>query len=96
MKKIVRILAITLALLLAASVSVFAVENYDVNNDGSVNDEDVIAIIRSIAENGGYISAFDIRSDSIPTINVLDAIAMKNYVEGFAPLTDDNWTAHWY
>lgn len=98
MKRFFRLLAITLSILMILSVAAFAeADSGDLNNDGKVNDSDVLKIMDHIAKNGGYITAYDIRNDGTATINVLDAIALKSYVNGLvlnAP--NDNWTTYWY
>ncbi|MBE6563681.1 MAG: hypothetical protein E7655_00150 [Ruminococcaceae bacterium] len=95
MKKFSRILLLALAVLMMATMAVSAAD-YDINNDSNVNDADVQALIEHIANGGGYISAYDIRPDSVATINILDAIALKAYVNGAILPADDNWTSYWY
>ncbi len=62
-------------------------DNFDVNNDGSVNTLDILAIVNYLTENGagpapsgGFISApfCDVTADSI--VNTLDILGLVNHI----------------
>jgi len=95
MKKISRVLLVALAVVMMTVMAVSAA-SYDINKDGKIDDADVLYLIEHIADGGGYISAYDIRPDSTAVVNVLDAIALKAYVNGVVLPADDNWTTYWY
>lgn len=95
MKKTTRIVSLALVFVLLFSFAVFA-EKGDLNSDGNVDDNDLQVLIDHIAEGGGYLSIYDIRSDAECVINILDAIMLKKIINGYAGVVDDNWTAHWY
>lgn len=93
-KKLPLILIISIALVLAVGISVFAVNLlYDFSGDGRVDDGDVVVVMNSIVGNNSLSS--DQQSladfDGNDTVNVLDVIALKRYILDFQSI-DDGWT----
>ncbi|MBR5314151.1 MAG: dockerin type I repeat-containing protein [Clostridia bacterium] len=97
-KKLPLMLIVSIALVVAVGVSVFAVNLiYDFSGDGKIDDGDVIVVMNSIIGNNSLsdeqkdLADFDGNN----TLDVLDVIALKRYILEFQSI-DDGWTVGVY
>lgn len=93
-KKLPLILIISVVLVAAIALTVFAANLiYDFSGDGKINNDDVIAVMKSIT--GENVLSSDMQDladfDDNDTLDVLDVIALKRYMLDFQSI-DDGWT----
>lgn len=93
-KKIPLILIITLAIVAVVGLTIFAANLlYDFSGDGRIDNDDVVAVMKSIT--GEEILSNDLRDladfDGNDSLNVLDVIALKRYILDFQSI-NDGWT----
>ena len=91
-KKVPAYLVVSLIIVATVALTVLAASlNYDFTGDGKLDNEDIIAVMKSITGKDLLADESLADYDSNGVIDVLDVIAIKRYMF-FLQDNDDGWT----